>query len=106
MYYPVLMSVFRYLKSALPPPMSVIIRRVPMNKHDGLCIDRGDHFLIRIDRRLPEAVAIDVLIHEYAHVLSWGKSKDVHGHQWGIAYSLVYRTFLEHEASLGIAQRA
>lgn len=94
-YYPVLMSVFRYLKNVLPPPIPVKLRRVSMKKHDGLCIDCGDHFLIKIDKTLPEPTAIDVAMHEFSHILSWDKDKDIHGLSWGKAYSLVYRTYLK-----------
>lgn len=90
-------SALRYLKKSLPLEHTVHVNRVKTPKdRDGDCCFRNDKFYIRIDKTLPEYYAIDVLLHEMAHVLAWDKDKlDYHGTNWGKAYSLVYRTFLE-----------
>ena len=59
---------------------------------DDLC------FAIRVKKNLPFATKLDTLLHEYAHVLSWHcaeAEKEDHSAEWGIAYALIYRTFLE-----------
>ncbi len=92
-------ATLRYLRTKLSLQRKVNIHRskVPVG-YDGYCQSKGDKFLIRIDNKLPEHYAIDVLIHELAHVLSWGKDiEDMHGTYWGKAYSKVYRTFLEFD---------
>jgi len=87
----------RFLKKNLPFQHSVYIRRIKLREnHDGDCMFRGEKFWIRIEKGLPEYYAIEVLLHEMAHVLAWGKDKNnVHGENWGKAYSQVYRKFLE-----------
>lgn len=62
---------------------------------DGDCSFRNKKFYIRISKHLSESAAIETLIHEFAHILSWGKENNHHGYRWGQAYSIVYRKFLE-----------
>jgi hypothetical protein len=86
----------RFLRRRLPFSHPVHFRRINIRDGlDGECIFKNGRFIICVDKTLPEASAIEVLIHEAAHPLSWGKDKDVHGPNWGKAYSLVYRHFLE-----------
>jgi hypothetical protein len=89
-------SVVNYLKRACPPNVSVSVRRLKLSEHfDGDCQLKNGMFLIRINRNLPEHEAIDVLIHEWAHTLSWDLCPiDEHCDEWGKAYSRVYRAFL------------
>jgi hypothetical protein len=85
----------------------VVLAGRQLAARDGDCrIVRGK-FQIRVSRELNESEAIDVLIHEWAHTLSWdvcvGKvaySRSIsdyefdrlaHGPKWGLAYSKVYR---------------
>ena len=68
---------------------------VPKDR-EGDCDLCKRKFIIRIDKKLPEYFALDVLIHEVAHALSWNKDKDEHGLNWGKSYSKVYRIFLKH----------
>jgi hypothetical protein len=41
---------------------------------------------------MSEYAAIDTVIHELGHVLSW-QSRCVHGKKWGLAYGKVYRIY-------------
>jgi hypothetical protein len=88
-------DLLKYLKKILDVPISV--KRVNMPQGiDGDCqLMKNNKFLIRIEKKLPEYYAIDVLLHEIPHCLSWNHDKDDHGPSWGIAYSKVYRLFLE-----------
>ena len=78
------------------PEYRVNVRRVrmPHGLHGDCSRKSGNHFLIRIKSELPEDVAIDTFLHEFAHILSWHKPGDDHGIDWGVAYSKVYRIFL------------
>jgi len=87
----------KFLKENLPFQWPVTIRRIVINEaNDGDCTFVNDRFIINIEKRLPEYFAAEVLIHEIAHALSWGKDKDFHGKHWGIAYSRVYRLYLRY----------
>ena len=76
-------------------PISVR-RMILRNGIDGLCECKNDKFIVKVNKKLPENYSIDVLIHEIAHAVAWGKDPDVHGPNWGKAYSKVYRIFLEN----------
>jgi len=75
----------------------IVIRRVRLKASlDGQCEIKNDVFLVKINRILSENYSIDVMIHEVAHAVAWDKDVDVHGPNWGRAYSKVYRLFLEN----------
>lgn len=101
--------VVEQLKIRLPPgrPVTVLAGRQLAN-HGDCGVVRGK-FRIRVSRELNESEAVDVLLHEWAHALSWeacvGKvahSRSVsdheferlaHGPKWGLAFSRVYLCF-------------
>ncbi len=93
----------RLLRQQLPPAFPVIVRRVKMTDKDGYCSKVGDKFQIRVNKELPEAGAIDALLHEWAHARCWSHLHDsidhkefeklAHDASWGVAYSEVYRVF-------------
>lgn len=97
-------KVLRLLRKKLPPAFPVQVRRVKMNNtKDGYCYKVDEAFQIRINRDLPEAAAIDALLHEWAHARAWNHIHDsidneefekvAHDASWGVAYSEVYRIF-------------
>lgn len=63
---------------------------------EGYCKFKDDHFIIKINKNLNEAHSIDVAMHEVAHAMSWGKDADIHGPNWGLCYSRLYRKFLDN----------
>lgn len=79
-----------------------------MKKQDGYCTKHKNKFVIAICRDLNETLAIEVLLHEWAHARAWNHMHDrcdhetfdkvVHDSTWGVAYAEVYRVF---EKSLG-----
>ncbi len=72
----------------------VIVHRVkvPLDT-EGDCDLKKGKFYIRIGNKLTQPEAINCFLHEAAHCSAWGKDKDDHGRNWGIAYSKVYRIF-------------
>lgn len=78
------------------PALKVEVKRTKISKKfDGFCMFKNGLFKISICNQLKESEAIDALLHEFAHCLSWEKEKNEHGLQWGKAYSIVYRAFLK-----------
>tara|TARA_R110002012_G_scaffold316160_1_gene530796 strand:+ start:409 stop:633 length:225 start_codon:yes stop_codon:yes gene_type:complete len=58
----------------------------------------GPHFIIRVNKELDEVAQVLVLIHEWAHALSWGSESHRirnHGPEWGIAMSRVWQALNE-----------
>jgi hypothetical protein len=97
MRYPLFRKVISFFRESdlVDKPMS--IRRTKLRDGlDGICEYKNKKFLIRVNRKLSENYSIDVFLHEYAHAVAWGKDDDVHGPNWGKAYSRVYRMFLEN----------
>lgn len=102
--------VVEQLKIHLPAsrPVIVLAGRQLSKKDGDCCVFRGK-FRIRVSRELNESEAVDVLLHEWAHALSWeacvGKvahSRSIsdheferlaHGPKWGLAFSRVYLCF-------------
>jgi hypothetical protein len=101
--------VVRVLRKKLPPAFPVQVRRVKLVDRDGYCEKRNDVFYIRINRELPEAPAIDALLHEWAHARAWNHLHDslhpnefqlvAHDPVWGVAYSEVYRVWEQFNQS-------
>jgi hypothetical protein len=90
------------LRVMLPPIWPVKVRRVKMEdwgdcsfvKHSK----QGPHFIIRISNELSDSAQFMVLLHEWAHALSWGSDTHHirnHGPEWGISMSRVWQTLLE-----------
>jgi hypothetical protein len=102
--------VVEQLRIHLPPsrPVTVLVGRQLSDRYGDCSIVRGA-FQIRVCKLLNEAVAIECLLHEWAHALSWracvgtaAKSRSLaphefdrlsHGAPWGLAYSKVYLCF-------------
>ncbi len=61
---------------------------------DGICIQGKNYFTVKISNQLTVGHAIDVMIHEFAHVEAWNKEQDPHGIVWGKCYSRIYREYL------------
>ena len=92
-------EVIRFLKKECPADRPIRVRRTstPASTY-GDCSQVDAYYLIRIsDQVTHEMAVIAILIHEWAHALSWEASvHEAHGNQWGIAYSKVYRALLKH----------
>lgn len=88
-------SLTRFLKKEVPAVFYV--RRVKCPKGTlGDCVYYRKKYYIRIEKSLPEISAMDVLVHEVAHSISWhGRDKDDHGPEWGRAFARIYRKYLE-----------
>lgn len=102
--------VVEQLKIHLPLSRPVVVQvGRQLSGADGDCCVLRRKFQIRVSRELNESEAVDCLLHEWAHALSWdacvGKvahSRSTpqyefdllsHGPKWGLAYSRVYRCF-------------
>lgn len=94
-----------FLKKNLPIAYPVSVRRCVMSRSlDGECIKHKRRFFIRINKDLSENLAIETLIHEWAHARAWNHLLDSmeaddrfddlsHDATWGVAYSEVYRVY-------------
>ncbi len=89
-------KVAHFLRNNAEVEYPIYIRRIKMPYDlDGLCHFTGEHFYIKINKDLSEEHCVDVALHEVAHAMAWDKKGDDHGPNWGIAYSKIYRKFLD-----------
>jgi hypothetical protein len=89
-------DILKFIKLSFDFSHPLKVKRIKMPKgYDGDCTLNKNHFLIRIEKNLPEGQAIETFLHEVAHCLAWDQESDAHGKLWGHAYSKVYRKFLE-----------
>lgn len=100
------------LREHCPPGKPVIIRTAKLAPTTlGECVRRPSRFVIRLNSRLAELAAVEVLCHEWAHALAWNFSLDrlakhpavshdefqhaSHDEAWGCAYSRVWRVYVD-----------
>jgi hypothetical protein len=82
----------RWLRKLHPDiPFGVRRCKTPADRN-GDCRWIYDRFILRVSKDLPEDLAIDVLLHEFAHALAWGHEPD-HGRVWGARYARLYRAW-------------
>jgi hypothetical protein len=99
-------KLLRILRNECPLAYPVEVRRVALKDLCGVCFRDGRKFLIKINRNMGQNMAIETLIHEWAHGLAWNHLHDrmdekemdrrCHDAEWGVAYSKVYRIYEEH----------
>ena len=98
-----LRDLLKRLRILTPPVWPVKVRRVKLVDSNGDCElvkpTKGDPFFrIRISKHLEPEAMFYVLVHEWAHALSWGSDShriEAHGPEWGIAMSRIWQQLLE-----------
>lgn len=91
------------LRRKCQPDHPVYVRQTKVNKDTlGECSFNEDskRFNIRIDKKLSVQHKLGILIHEWAHTLTWFTDRvDDHSSAWGIAYAKCYRAVHGNERS-------
>ena len=103
-------GVLRGLRGLLPAAFPIIVRsaRLPSDTL-GCCHRTDERFVIRLADRLSQPEAVEVLLHEWAHALSWNHALDKlaeapdldrdafedasHDGAWGLAYAKTWRLY-------------
>ncbi len=101
------------LREHCPPAFPVVVRtsRLPRGI-EGYCKRRRNRFVIHLSAFLGQAAAVDTLVHEWAHAVSWSLLLDragddlqagritteqfeeaSHGAEFGTAFAVVWRAF-------------
>jgi hypothetical protein len=97
-------ALVQVLKKHCSPAYPISVKRIQLPKRlEGRCWKDGQSFGIEIDKKLDEARAIDVLLHEWAHARAWNHMLDMaddeafnrlaHDAAWGVAYAEVYGVY-------------
>jgi hypothetical protein len=90
-----------WLRKAFPTKKPVKTRRLTGIKrakdYRGVCwLEQNKYFVIHVNRSCSFATQVDILLHEWAHALTWfGSDNDDHGDEWALAQGRIYRAFLE-----------
>jgi len=100
----------KMLKKKLPPAYPVSIEYINCLEklgHFGLTYIKEykgsgrKRFIVQIDTTQCEDMAIETLIHEWAHMISWSVGnnwetwQDDHGPEFGVAFSRVYQLLID-----------
>ncbi len=103
-----------YLRRHFPPHMPVRVRSVPakrLGNLNGSCAFDAEcgkigRFTIEINAQMSFTLRVGVLIHEWAHALTWfsAPNLDDHSEEWGCAYSRIYRAFCEWDWGKKVAE--
>ena len=86
-------------KFATPYPVRVIVRRIARKEKARATTERvGKRIVITINERLNWDLAVDCLLHEFAHAVDFRhesveRRRPDHDDQWALAYGKVYRSF-------------
>lgn len=73
---------------------TVTVRRCVMPDDGYVRPDAGDALAVRVNRALDTPQALEVLVHEWAHAMTWDiehERSQSHSSYWGIAYAEAYR---------------
>lgn len=90
-------KISRKIRNELPCGNKLrVVLKADLVEH-GMCefdTDRPERgFLITISKSGSEEHDIHILLHEYAHVLSWFCDEEDHGVAWQSAYGRIYRWY-------------
>jgi len=92
-------SLYDYLRSALPldaPTMLRIAASPQKDQRQGACNWTGQRYTIQLHNMQDTQAAIGVLVHEYAHALSWGMDADEpHGEMFKEALRVSFSSYTE-----------
>jgi hypothetical protein len=71
-------------------PVKIISKKIKKNR--GATTFDGKMFRVYIDSGLQFDVKIDILIHEWAHALTWfgAQHRKDHSGEWGLAHAAIY----------------
>jgi len=93
----------QFLKSQMPPLLPVRVYRRPTKGclgYTNLTLKNGcpSHFIIVVSSTLSWDATWQVLIHEWAHAMSWvgdGETFCDHGPEWGLWFAKIYQEIIE-----------
>jgi predicted metallopeptidase len=96
-------NAIRQLRILTPPVWGVKVRRAPLADSHGDCSlvareGKTPYYAIRVSSDLSEEAQVLVLMHEWAHALSWGTDSHrvrAHGPEWGLAMSRIWQGLME-----------
>jgi hypothetical protein len=112
--YEAFRGVLARLRVELPPARPVVVRTKVFQESFpamtfGECVRSSERYVIRLNTKMDQNMAIETLLHEWAHALAWNYSLDrlawdpdvpredfeaaCHDEAWGCAYSRVWRVY-------------
>lgn len=92
----------KFLKTNFKLDKSVQVRRVALKNNLGTCNYCNEKFTIVIEKTLDERHAIDILIHEWAHAMTYNEDDDswseanMHNSKWGKKYAEIFRGYYQN----------
>jgi len=82
----------KFLRVHVPIKRKVIVRCVQMKDDGSTTLSDSGTIIVCINKDKPTTEQIDILIHEWGHVIEYDKL-GIHGKQWGIGMSKAYEAW-------------
>lgn len=88
--HPAIVALESELRLHMPPTKPVLVGTAELRSQglQGISMDKGPYFLVLLDEGLDPSLQCETLLHEWAHLMSWG---DGHGPLWAQDYGMVFR---------------
>lgn len=85
-----------YLRENYPVliPVRVVRQRIA-GGHAGDTTKTEKGFRVRVHSDLAFSLAVDTLVHEWAHCLAWDLPGPAHSAAWGVLYADLYRELID-----------
>lgn len=86
------------LEKHFPASHPILIDRCSLENVYGDCSFHENHYLIRIEKNLDHCASMCILIHEWAHALTWPLSnisyRD-HDDLWGVTFAKIWSVIVD-----------
>ena len=81
-----------WLRLYFPPALRTVVRvgQIPRGS-EGDCSESNNHLLVRVNKNLTWYIAIETLLHEWAHAVAWPREAEDHNRAWSDVYGKIYR---------------
>jgi uncharacterized protein YjaZ len=97
-----LRQIYNWLVHTYPTPFPTELRYAKIDGDNGESCKVGNKIRITLHSSLPLHHAIEILIHEYCHCVSWSyptmeKHTPTHSDEWGLWVARIYRAFYDED---------
>jgi len=96
----------RWLRENFPPAYPTTVEWARLGErfahsHRGECEKVGRGLVIRLDDRLDWYSAIEILLHEFAHAVTWRSTDPLpHGSEWAATSGRIYSKWFDEDGAV------
>lgn len=98
-------QIYNWLVDKYPTPFPTELHHAKLKGANGEAYKVGNKIRITVHSSLPLHHAVEILIHEYAHSVSWSyptmeKHTEPHSDEWGLWMAKITRDFLDLDGDM------